>query len=375
MRILILSQHIFPMQTPRAHRTTELMKEFARQGHEVTVYAVLGEYDYSDFLKEFPNIILKKIDLKWMWHPYNSDADGKRYLIDKVLGRLLGKKYLFPNFEFYYRVQEIVKNDHLYDSIISIADPHQIHWGLASYRKKNPNKFPKTWIADCGDPFMNNNLTQVYPPKFEKYEHLFCQYADFISVPEEEAKNGYFKEYLSKIQVIPQGFQFDWPLQDREEPANNIPTFGYAGTFYEDIRNPQKFMELLCEIEQPFKFIVYSNHTKLIEPFREKLKDKLEIRSGIPRELLLKELSKTDFVINLANINRPSQIPSKLIDYSIICRPILVVNPKSPNKDNLLSFFNKDFKNQLKIENLHRYQIKNVVENFLNLVTSKITNN
>ncbi|NCC88209.1 MAG: hypothetical protein EOM05_10180 [Clostridia bacterium] len=28
MKILIISQHIFPMQTPRAHRTTELVKEF-----------------------------------------------------------------------------------------------------------------------------------------------------------------------------------------------------------------------------------------------------------------------------------------------------------------------------------------------------------
>jgi hypothetical protein len=358
------------MQTPRAHRTTELMKEFARQGHDVTVYAVLGKYDYSNFLKEFPTITLKRINLKWMWHPYNSDADGKRYLIDKVLGRLLGKKYLFPNFEFYYRVQEIVKNDYSYDALISIADPHQIHWGVACYRKYNPDKFPKTWIADCGDPFMNNNSNQVYPRKFAKYEHLFSQYADYITVPEEEAINGYFEQYHSKIEIIPQGFQFDWPLENKIEPRNNIPTFGYAGTFYEDIRNPQKFMELLCEIEQPFKFIIYSNHTKLIEPFREKLKEKLEIRSGIPRDLLLIELSKMDFLINLANVNRPSQIPSKLIDYSIIGRPILDVNPINPNKDKLLSFFKKDFKNQLKIENIQRYQIQHIVQNFLNLIST-----
>ena len=32
---------------------------------------------------------------------------------------------------------------------------------------------------------------------------------------------------------------------------------------------------------------------------------------------LLEELSKMDFLINLANVNRPNQIPSKLIDYSI----------------------------------------------------------
>ena len=52
MKILVLSQHIFPMQTPRAHRTTELIKELALQGHNVTVYAVLGKYNYTEFEKQ-----------------------------------------------------------------------------------------------------------------------------------------------------------------------------------------------------------------------------------------------------------------------------------------------------------------------------------
>jgi hypothetical protein len=303
-----------------------------------------------------------------MWYPYNSDADGKRYLIDKVLGRLFGKKYLFPNFEFYYRVQEILDKDYSYDAIISIADPHQIHWGLACYRKKNPDKFPKTWIADCGDPFMNNNLTKVYPPKFEKYEHLFCQYADYITVPEEEAINGYYEQYHPKIEIIPQGFQFDWPLENKIELRNNIPTFGYAGTFYEDIRNPQKFMELLCEIEQPFKFIIYSNHTKLIEPFQQKLNEKLEIRKGIPRAELLDELSKMDFLINLANVNRPNQIPSKLIDYSITGRPILNVNPSNPSQKEINLFLKKNYSSQTKITDVERYQIVNIIRAIIHLI-------
>ena len=49
MKIVIISQHIFPMQTPRAHRTTELMIELAKRGYDVIVYAVLGKYDYTSF--------------------------------------------------------------------------------------------------------------------------------------------------------------------------------------------------------------------------------------------------------------------------------------------------------------------------------------
>ena len=367
MRILILSQHIFPMQTPRAHRTTELMKEFARQGHEVTVYAVLGKYDYTEFLNQFPTITLKNISLKWMYHPYNSDGDGKRYFIDKALGKLLGKGYLFPNFEFYHRVQRILKKDYEYDAVISIADPHQIHWGVACYRKHNPNQFPKTWIADCGDPFMNNDTTNIYPQKFAKYEHLFCQQADFITVPEPEAANGYYEEYRSKIKIIPQGFDFD-ETREKTEPNNSIPTFGYAGTFYEDIRNPRKFMELLCAIDRPFKFIVYSNHTVLINDFKEILGQKLEIRKGIPREELLLELEKMDFLVNLANVNRPNQIPSKLIDYAITGRPILNVNPSEPDFKMLKEFLTQDYSLSHEIINLKKYKITNISKEFINLV-------
>jgi hypothetical protein len=355
------------MQTPRANRTTELMKEFARQGHEVTVYVVLGKHDYSEFLKQFPSITLKNIPLKWMYHPYNSDGDGKRYFIDKALGKLLGKRYLFPNFEFYLLVQEILKKDHEYDAVISIADPHQIHWGLACYRKQNPNQFPKTWIADCGDPFMNNDTTNIYPQKFAKHEHLFCQQADFITVPEPEAANGYYEEYRSKIRIIPQGFDFD-ENRKQVEPNNSIPTFAYAGTFYEDIRNPRKFMELLCKIDKPFKFIVYSNHTALIDSYKEKLQDKLEIRRGIPRAELLLELEKMDFLVNLANVNRPNQIPSKLIDYAITGRPILNVNPTYPNKERLVEFLSSDYQSGYIIEKITRYKISNVVFEFLKLI-------
>ncbi len=49
MKIVIMSQNCFPSLGPRQHRTTELAKELARRGHEVIVYALLGNYDYSGF--------------------------------------------------------------------------------------------------------------------------------------------------------------------------------------------------------------------------------------------------------------------------------------------------------------------------------------
>ena len=59
-KILLVTNGFFPEISPRSYRATELAKEFCRQGHEVTVISKLREYNYSEFLSEWP------INLK-MW--------------------------------------------------------------------------------------------------------------------------------------------------------------------------------------------------------------------------------------------------------------------------------------------------------------------
>ena len=114
MNIIIISQHIFPIQTPRAHRTTELAKELSRQGHDITIYAVLGNFDYSTFLRKF-KIDLRPIKLKYQIRSFNSDGFKKRNIVDRVLGKLLGKLFEFPEIEFMIRVKEIFKTKNNYD--------------------------------------------------------------------------------------------------------------------------------------------------------------------------------------------------------------------------------------------------------------------
>ncbi|MCK4821106.1 hypothetical protein KA005_35405, partial [bacterium] len=53
-RVIIISASFYPKISPRSLRTTELAKEFARQGHEVVVYIPDNGFDYSDFLAENP---------------------------------------------------------------------------------------------------------------------------------------------------------------------------------------------------------------------------------------------------------------------------------------------------------------------------------
>lgn len=355
------------MQTPRAHRTTELAKELSRRGHEVTLYAVLGDFDYSNFIKSF-KINLKNIKIKYQLKSYNSDGFNKRNLIDRILGKLFGKIFEFPNIEFLNRIPSIFKFNNDYDVLISISDPHQIHWGCAKAKKIFPNNFPKLWIADSGDPFMENDNTNEHLKYFAKYEKNFCNLCDYITVPIEEAKNAYYKEFHNKLRVIPQGFNFNLNNQ-AIEPNNQIISFAYAGTFLNDIRNPKHLLDYLISINKPYNFHIFTPYTGLIKDYidNKTLKDKLIVSNFIPREELLSFLSKMDFLINLDNYNTNSQLPSKLIDYAITGRPILSLNPKNIDKQKIDQFFNKNYNDKHEIKNLDKYHIKNVVNQFSEL--------
>lgn len=366
MKVLVITQHIFPIQTPRAIRSTELVNELARRGHDVTVYAVLGEYDYSDYQRQY-NVKVKKIPIRWEVFPNNSDGSGRRTIFDKVLSKLF-RKLEYPLFEFYFRISEIIEKDNQYDALISIAAPHHIHWGCARAKKRNPQHFPSVWIADCGDPFMKNGLTKEHLKCFAKYERMFCEACDFITVPIENAKTAYYPEYRDKIRVIPQGFDFDIKTVRQEQRNNDVPTFAFAGMFYADIRNPRLFLDYLCSLKQDFRFYVYTRFDALLSDYANRLQGKLIVKNTIPRKELIEVLKTMDFLVNIRNVDSPNQLPSKLIDYGIVGRPILDINPQNPDTKQIDDFLNGDYSTSLRIENLQDYHIANVVDKFENLI-------
>ena len=368
--ILIISQHIFPKQTPRAHRTTELAIEFSRQGYDVTVYAVLGRYNYDDFTKKY-NIKIKDIKLRWQIAPYNSDFKSRRTFIDKALKKFFHRLIEFPDLEFLFRIPKIIYRESTHCALISIANPHVIHWGCAKAKEKYPEKFPKKWIADCGDPYYNNGNSEKFKAKFKKMEHIFCTNSNFITVPISSAIKSYYSKYEKKIKVIPQGFKFQAAEKISLEPINKIPTFAFCGNFFSGYRDPAIFFEFLLKIEFNFKFIIYTDYTSLITKYLLKLKDKIEIRPTIFRNEMIEEIKKMDFLVNIENINLPGQLPSKLIDYAISNRPILSINTTNFKSKKIIEFMNGNYQNRLVIENLGDYRIEEVTSKFIHLINSK----
>jgi hypothetical protein len=367
LKILLVSNGFYPEISPRSFRATELAKEFVRQGHQVRAYTKFRDFDYTEFLNNYP------MDLR-IWPKYRFQCipqwKGKLgLLISRGLKRLALMLAEYPGIEDMLKVSSFLRNEGGHDLMISFAVPYPVHWGVALARtKKHP--IAGTWVADCGDPYMGcdtDSFKKLF--YFRWVEKWFMRKADFITIPIESARKAYYPEFHDKIKVIPQGFEFKLVRSHGKKIANPVPAFAYAGGFIPGIRDPRPFIQYLETISDPFRFIVYTRDQSLIQSFLKNMNGKLEIRDYIPRDQLLEELAKMDFLVNFDN-NTGVQSPSKLIDYALTGRPVLNFT-SSPDHGIIKQFIKGNYKGRMEFGSLEQYNIKYVARQFLDVIEHK----
>lgn len=368
MKILIISGSFYPQNTPRAFRTTELAKELAEQGHEVRVYIPNIKYNYAELIKDHKTLDIR-LCRNLAWRDVKLSGSRLKYWIHRIIRRILIQFLEYPSIQWYLKMPQILKNEKGYDLLISIAVPHPIHWGIARCMKKGMNP-SKTWVADCGDPYMGLKTGSFKRPFYFSYlEKLFCKKADFITIPVESGRSSYYKQFHHKIIVIPQGFNFEEVKKIKYQAQQKI-RFCYAGGFIPNRRDPRPILDALERIDVEFEFIVYTKQKNLFAGYDQKLQNKLIINDYVDRIELIKIMSGMDFLLNIEN-GTTAQIPSKLIDYALSDRPILSLDSQSLDVQKLSAFLHRDYSSQLIVDNLEDYNIKNVAKKFIDLTTKK----
>lgn len=358
MKILIASGFFYPENTPRAFRTTELAKRFCRLGHDVTVCIPQRDDDLSSFISQYP-IKIKTYKKKAL------QVNGKIGLVKRIWNRVLAQFLEYPDVCIVKELTRSLKGEQGYDLLLTIAMPHPIHWAVGKMYAKG-HRIAKTWIADCGDPYMLCGTSQYkHPFYFARQEKRWCRECDYIAVPVESALNAYYPEFKHKIRIIPQAFDFD-EVKLQEYVPNRIPTFAFSGNLIPKVRDPKPLLDYLCALDMDFKFILYTTKQHLVNPYKAILGDKLEIHGFIPRLELLEKLSGVDFLVNIENASA-NQLPSKLIDYGLTKRPILSINPQSFDHSLVDDFLKGDYSRQLVIGDIERYNIVHVANQFLEI--------
>ncbi|GAB3203705.1 hypothetical protein [Pontibacter aydingkolensis] len=348
------------MNSPRSLRTTELVKELANEGHDITVITPKNNIAHSIFEKEY-NVHIKDLGQS-QWKPVAVKGGEVEVKVRRVFKRLSDLLFQYPNSEFIFSVKKALEQERGYDLLISIAAPHTVHWGVAwAWKEQDP--IAKIWVADCGDPFMGlKNDTFKKPFYFKYIEKWFMRKTHFVAVPIEEALSAYYPEFRHKIKIIPQGFSFPNIAEYKE---NKIVTFIYSGSVGPYMHYAVHFFNFLKGINRDFKFIIYTKEKDIYQKELSGIKDKIEVRGYVPREELLLELAKADFLVHYPYKDNTQQ-SLKLIDYFYSQRPIISYEGEKDNVK-LSNFFNKNYEQRLEPKNIDIYKIKNVCKSFLEL--------
>lgn len=376
MKIHIVTGAFPPDINPRSFRSAELAKQFAREGNEVIVtnLSYTSGFDYSELEKQMG---IKVINIPIYYHTQNeSNKVLKLTRFESLIRKVL--KYFTSGKLFYYS-RLIAKNLYIEkdtDLIISVSVPFVTHLAVSKYRRKNKKKFTgKCFVADSGDPFSTCQQFKI-APYFKLLERRVLKQFDYMSIPTELAIEAYTDLLpLSKIKIIPQGFDFEIKNILPPYVKNNVPTFAYAGVFYKGIRNPEFLFKYLSELNRPFVFNLFLREKdpfvdSILNKYHYALKDKVYVYYGMSRENLLPKLAMMDFMINIGNATRV-QVPSKIIDYALVNRPFISFTEKNFNSSLFLDFMEGNFSEAEIVQNLNRYDIKNVSNQFLSLVKSK----
>ena len=355
MKIYIISAKIYPNTSPRANRASELAKQLAKMGHDVTLCATLDDYDYSDFISKYN---LKIIPIKTCF--YNSRKKGTflRKIFDKIAYLIFHKLIEYPEIELKRRVRQLLQKEKNIDYLITIAMPYPIHFGATEAKEKLKEGFPKFLASDCGDPYCGDPFNKH--PKWSEA-------TDAIVIPIESARKAYMLQAQSKIHVIPQGFDFSEIKIKKGFIANEYPIFAYSGYVYPGRRDPSSFLDYLATVDKKFKIVVYTQQNSFYSKYIDVLKDKIELRAYVPREQLIYELSSMDFLLNLVNLTTV-QSPSKLIDYYLTKRPIIDISTPFQEKELIDDALNGIFHiNKYTSVDVEQYNIKNIAKKFLEL--------
>lgn len=364
MKILVVSFYFYPENNPRAFRATALVKKLMALGYEVTL--VIPE---SKAVLVRNDVDYNKLKIVAFREPFLLKQTGWQSIINKVIFKIFGsllEKFYFPLRLLKNSIYKAVFPLSGFDLLISIAHPHSVHWGVSKAKREN-GRLAKKWIGDSGDPFIGNPFNRRLR-SLESLEIDFLQRCDAIAIPFIGAIDAYPAQFHSKIKIIPQGFDISSDMKLlKKYQVNSIPHFAYCGTFYQGYRDPSAFLDALCELQDDYRFEIFTSNVRMIQSYEKKSKGRIVIMQPIPRHKLLARLSQMDFLVNIENVGSV-QLPSKLIDYAISGRPILSMDSHTVEVERILKFMKKDYSDALTIGDLGRYDVNQVVQGFLSIV-------
>lgn len=375
-KILIVSDACYPELSPRAFRTTELVRELAREGHRVTLLIPNRKIFHDDPLQaDGVRVIFADGPVEGQ---EGSAVTRRNKSIRRFIPKFVQRWILyFYCHEFFAKYnpgifRRLVALDEPFDAVLSVSYPAAIHRAVSRAMRRNANLSRAVTIAEFSDPPFRGDVAPNVFPAYYLWLKRWGKRFDYFTIPVEKALDCY-TPYKSRerIKIIPQGFDLTAVKRRPYEP-NPRPTFAYAGRFYERIRDPEFFFDFLKTLDADFRFDLYINHldpyfAEMIRQAQQVVHGGIVLHDPLPRERLIEQLGTADFLINFDNTTS-NATPSKLIDYAMTGRPILSFNDRTFDPEGFRAALGGDYRAQVQGIDLSRYDIRNVAAQFIDLI-------
>lgn len=335
-----------------------LVEYFKLQGHQVDIVSVkwrVEDQDYSEYnglnvikLDTYQFETLKKCGKKynarvWMDFPW---------LFRKTRSFLQKLKYVFKKNPTHCITLDTINYDNIFN-FIKKANEHYdvlITFTMPAAFQVIGSELMKRGIADRWYPIFldafvyNKTMSRLFINKRKNIMKRVLKNATHIfmveGILEENKKNKYNPEYHNKTTeiYIPMLKELDYPLKDKQKLKNT--QLVYAGLFYPKIRNPEKMLDVLSNLDSDNVIKIFGDGCEDILSVKRALfpNGNLIEYGRITHEQCIKEISNCNILINLGN-TITNQMPSKVFEYISFGKPI--INFYFTEEDMCLEVFKK----------------------------------
>lgn len=261
-------------------------------------------------------------------------------LFFKGIGRFQSK-IMFPNNLYWFSSESLKKlilihKQNPIDVIFSVNSPFSAHLAAKRFKKRNPEV---RWISYTVDPYSTDFGIRPFWLSFKKAmeKEISClEKADTNFLSEEliEHKQEFAKAIHAK--ALPYLLTFD----NRMTQNSSIRHFEkdyinlvYAGSFYRDIRNPQRMLEVVYQLKETnIRLHIYSGGGCLetIRTYSKRPGSNIFLYPPVKHDELLDIYDEADVLVTISNSNRQYS-PSKVFEYISTGKPIIEFGNNNQN--------------------------------------------
>jgi len=390
MKLLVITYSFPPATTPRAYRWGSLVEYWGAQGHEVDVVTSrvenLSSVQYSGKVGVFRCFSLSSTGslLKSRLSVQKSNsykANLKQFVLNilKSLHSNTVRVIRWPDYACTWLIPAVWRALRLmstrdYDAFISVSHPftgHLVGWLVHWF-------FPKKhWMVDIGDPFAlfeeipQNNL-KLYRRLNYFIERQIITAASSLSVTTEGTRLAYKKAFPNiqkEYVVIPPLIGVAQQESKAKSNSDGVINLVYQGTLYRELRNPRGMLQTLNVLVRnsslKFRLHLYgqiNDCQPVLDEFQHLIGNNIALHGSVSKSLANEAMQNADVLINIGN-KTSYQLPSKIVDYMALGKPILnfaSVRPDSSEEvlreyTRSLTFHDGDWADKKKIEKLEKF--------------------